>query len=99
MVTDHGDGTVTADVTYTPEDKTITNSYAASGSMTIEASKALAAGSTWPEGGEVEFTLKAETAGAPMPAEADRVRKPTAEGPVSFGEIGLTQADGGKTYT
>ena len=58
-VEDNGDGTLAANVTYDPENATITNSYKAEGSVQLEAAKALE-GVDWPEGKELKLTLTGE---------------------------------------
>ena len=94
-VTDNGDGTLATKITYNPEDKTITNTYVAEGSVILEAQKAIA-GAAWPEGKELTFTLAGNN-GAPMPAAATKTIK--AAGPVTFDTITYSEADAGKTYT
>ncbi len=55
-VVDNGDGSVTANVTYTQND-TITNTYSANGSIVLEATKELT-GRDWMENEQYTFTLK-----------------------------------------
>ncbi|MBR5995536.1 MAG: Cna B-type domain-containing protein, partial [Eubacteriaceae bacterium] len=95
VVTDKGDGTLEATVSYSPEDATITNTYKATGSATLEVTKAIS-GAAWPSGKTLTLTL-AGTDSAPMP-ETTSVNL-TAAGSVSFGPIAYTEADAGKTYT
>ena len=96
-VTDNGDGTLNAEVTYDPTDAKFTNTYTASGTATIEATKAIA-GAAWPAGKTITFTL-AGTESAPMPAEGGETVTLTEAGKATFGEITYTEADAGKTYT
>ena len=91
-VTDNGDGTLKTDVTYSPEDKTITNTYAATGSATLKASKLLQ-GRDWMEGESFTFTLK-DPNGTVVDEQAV-----TADGEVTFKTINYTEADAGKIYT
>ncbi|SFX63637.1 FctA domain-containing protein [Olsenella sp. kh2p3] len=93
-VTDNGDGTLSAKATYTPENKTITNTYKATGTIELEATKAIA-GAAWPEGGSVVFTLSGE--GGTLP-ETKTVTL-TEPGKATFDAITYTEADAGKTYT
>ena len=92
-VTDNNDGTLTATPTYSPEDQTITNSYSATGSMKLEAVKAIE-GAAWPNGKTITFTLSGD---GPMPTTVSY--ELTAPGKVTFDQIELTEADAGKTYT
>ena len=91
-VTDNGDGTLKTEVTYSPEDKTITNTYAATGSATLKASKLLQ-GRAWMEGESFTFTLK-----DPNGTVVDE-QTVTADGEVTFKTINYNEADAGKTYT
>ncbi|MDR9824405.1 FctA domain-containing protein, partial [Vibrio sp. FNV 38] len=81
--------------TYDPDDKTITNSYSATGTGTIQAIKAIS-GHDWPEGGTVTFTLSAAD-GVPMPTENVSVELKKA-GTATFGTITYSEA-GTYTYT
>ena len=92
-VTDNGDGTLNTDVSYTPEDATVTNTYTASGTATLKATKAVE-GADWPSGAKVTFTLSGDN--APMPDTTTATL--TGAGAVSFGPIGYTESDAGKTY-
>ncbi|MBQ6662074.1 MAG: VWA domain-containing protein, partial [Firmicutes bacterium] len=96
VLTDDGEGNITGEVTYDPESDTITNTYEASGTATLSASKALT-GRAWQEGEEYTFTLSAVTTGAPMP-ESGTTATYTADGSLDFGTITYSQADAGKTY-
>ena len=91
-VTDKGDGTLGTTVTYSPEDATITNTYAATGSAVIKVDKVLT-GRDWLEGEEYTFTLS----GPDGVIETKTVSEDnlTAE----FSKIAYTEADAGKTYT
>ena len=94
-VTDNKDGTLKTEVTYSPEDATITNTYDASGTATIEATKAIA-GAAWPTGKSIKFTLTGK-GNAPMPTATEKTL--TEAGKASFGPIKYGLADAGKTYT
>jgi len=94
-VTDEGNGTLSTEVTYSPEDATITNTYEAEGETEITVTKALA-GAAWPEGKTLTFTLTG-TGEAPMPETTTATL--TAAGDVTFGPIELDEGDAGKTYT
>ncbi|MBQ6480790.1 MAG: Cna B-type domain-containing protein, partial [Anaerolineaceae bacterium] len=78
---------------------TITNSYNASGTAAISITKALGSGSTWPTGGEVEFTLTRQTEGAPMPTDAngDKVTLNSAT-TGNFGNISYNENHARKQY-
>jgi hypothetical protein len=94
VVTDNGDGTLTADVSYSPEDATITNTYKAEGEAVLEVTKAIA-GAAWPEGETITMTLSGT--GGTLPAE--KTVTLTSGSKATFGAIKYTEADAGKTYT
>ena len=94
-VTDNGDGSLHTDITYSPENATITNTYEAEGEATITVTKAIT-GAAWPSGKTLTFTLTGST-GAPMP-ETTSVTV-SAAGDVSFGPIAYDESDAGQTYT
>lgn len=96
---DNGAGKMSATLTYSPTDYTITNSYKAIGSTSIQVTKKLAVGDTWPENGKVTFTLTPETTGAPMPDDP-KAAEQTLSGPgiATFGPITLQESMAGKTY-
>ncbi len=94
VIANEGDGTLTATVTYSPEDATITNTYEASGEAVLEVTKAIA-GAAWPSRKTLTLTLSGE--GGTLP-ETNTVSL-TAEGKATFGAITYTEADIGKTYT
>ncbi len=93
-VTDNGDGTLGTDVTYSPEDAIITNTYEAEGEAVLEVTKALA-GAAWPEGKTLTLTLSGE--GGTLP-ETKTVTL-TAAGKATFEAITYDESDAGKTYT
>jgi pilin isopeptide linkage protein/LPXTG-motif cell wall-anchored protein len=95
-VTDNGDGTLSTKVSYDPANATFTNTYKASGTATIEATKAIA-GAAWPAGKKITLTL-AGRGNAPMPAEGKETATLTAAGKAAFGEIKYDESDVGKTY-
>ena len=82
-------GTGTADDPFT-----FTNIYRASGSIKLEATKAIA-GAAWPEGGSVVFTLSG-TGGTLPETKTVTLNEP---GKATFDAITYTEADAGKTYT
>ena len=91
-VTDNGDGTLSTNVTYNPEDTVFTNTYRAEGTATIEVSKVLD-GRTL-ENGQFSFTLTDET-GTPVETVQN-----DADGKVSFSTITFNQYEvGTHTYT
>ena len=94
-ISDNGNGTLKVDVEYTPENKTITNTYKAKGEAEIEVTKAIS-GAEWPEGKTITFTLEGSE-GAPMPETA--TTQLSAAGTAAFDKISYTQADIGKSYT
>ena len=96
-VSDNGDGTLKADVTYDPTDAKFTNTYKATGKATLEVEKKLE-GAAWPEDKTLTMTLAGQD-GAPMPAEGGESVELTAADKATFGEIAYTEADAGKTYT
>ena len=89
-VTDNGDGTLKADVTYDKND-TITNTYKAEGSVTLEAAKVLT-GRDWQK--DETFTFQLLDSTGKMLQEKDV----SANGTVTFDAINYTEADSGKTY-
>ena len=89
-VVDNGDGTVTANVTYTQYD-TITNTYSATGSIVLEASKELT-GRDWMENEQYTFALKDSEGKVIDEQIVDE------DETVSFDEISYTKA-GTYTYT
>ena len=89
-VVDNGDGTVTANVTYTQND-TITNTYSASGSVILEATKELT-GRDWMENEQYTFALK-DSEGKVIDEQIVDENET-----VSFDEISYTKA-GTYTYT
>ncbi|MDO4532269.1 MAG: FctA domain-containing protein, partial [Coriobacteriia bacterium] len=93
-VTDNGDGTLSAEVSYDPTNATITNTYEAEGEATIDVIKALQ-GAGWPEGKELTFTLS----GTNVPMPETTTAKLSSVGKASFGPIAYTEADAGKSYT
>ncbi len=91
-VTDNGNGTLKADVTYSPEDATITNTYKAKGSAEIEVTKKLT-GRDWLDGETFTFTLTG-------PNGVNESVEVSENSPVAkFQAISYTQADIDKTYT
>ena len=94
-VTDNGDGTLKTEITYNPENDTITNTYDASGNATINVTKAIT-GAAWPTGKTIKLTL-AGANNAPMPETTTATL--SAAGSASFGPISYGLADAGKTYT
>ena len=95
---DNGDGTLKAStVTYSPEDKTITNEYSTSGEGEVKVTKVLA-GRDWADDDEFTFTLSAAS-GTPMPPKTEvTITKDDAGKTESFGKIKFTKA-GTYTYT
>ncbi len=93
-ITDAGGGKLNVEVVYSPEDKTITNTYKATGEAKLEVTKVVE-GAAWPEGKTLTFTLSGE--GGTLP-EAKTVEL-TAAGTAAFDAISYTEADIGKTYT
>ena len=93
-VTDNGDGTLKTEVTYDPANKTITNTYKATGKAELEVTKAIE-GAAWPAGKKIIFTLAGQGGTLPETKTAEL----TAEGTAKFGAITYTEADAGKTYT
>ena len=99
VVTDNGDGTLKTEVTYSPEDATITNTYKAEGEAVLEVTKALK-GAEWPvdeEGNPKTLTLTLAGEGGKLP-ETKTVEL-TEAGKATFDAITYTEADAGKTYT
>ena len=95
-IEDNGDGTLTVTPTYSPANGRITNTYTASGKITLEAEKVLANGAEWPEGAVLTVTLAGEGE-APMPVTTEATL--TAAGKVTFGPIPYDASDIGQTYT
>ncbi|MCR5845073.1 MAG: Cna B-type domain-containing protein, partial [bacterium] len=93
-VTDNGDGTLSTEVTYSPEDATITNTYEAEGEAIIEVNKAVA-GAAWPAGKTLTLTLSGQ--GGTLPDT--KTVSLTEAGKATFDAIKYTEADAGKTYT
>ncbi len=93
VVTDNGDGTLKTEVTYSPEDDTITNTYEAEGEAVLEATKAIK-GAAWPAGKTLTLTLAGE--GGTLPTS--KTVELTEAGKATFGAITYTEADAGKTY-
>ena len=90
VVTDNGNGTLTATPTYSA-DKTFNNTYTASGEFIPEVTKVLT-GRTL-EADQFEFQLTGTDITETMTA------KNTADGKVTFGKITYDQDDAGKTFT
>ena len=99
-VTDNGDGTlqVTNSANKTPV--IFENTYDATGSTTLAATKTIS-GRDFQNGDEWTFTVAADDASAPMPAQNPVTIDPMsgASAEVDFGSISYTLADVGKTYT
>ena len=90
-VTNNGDGTLAAEVTYSPDNKTITNSYSANGEATLQVTKAIS-GADWPKDDAgnpktLTFTLSG-TGSAPMPTTTTVTL--SAPGTASFPKISYT---------
>ena len=94
VVTDNGDGTLKTEVTYSPEDDTITNVYEAEGTAVLKAIKKIE-GAAWPTGKTLTFTLAGEGGTLPETKTATL----TAPGTATFGAITYDESDVGKTYT
>ena len=94
VVTDNGDGTLATEVTYSPEDATITNTYVATGTAELEAVKVLK-GRDWMDGESFTFTLMDKNGDK---IEEISVTKGNADD-VKFEAITYTEADAGQTYT
>ena len=106
-VADNGDGTMRTNVTYSGGDgtaeeqaasadpKKLVNSYASSGEVTLTAWKTLQNGELGD--GDFDFTLEAETEGAPMPAET--TARNDESGTITFGPIAFTGEEAGQPYT
>ena len=90
-VIDNGDGTLETEVSYENGQK-ITNTYEASGEITLEAEKELV-GRDWLEGESYNFELKDSEGKTVGTVDVDK------NGKVSFDAIKYTEADAGKTYT
>ncbi len=93
VVTDNGDGTLKTEVTYDPTSDTITNTYDATGSVEIKATKELV-GRDWLDGETFTFTLK-DSKGATIESKDVSEANPIAE----FTAINYTEEDAGKTFT
>ncbi|MBR4024461.1 MAG: Cna B-type domain-containing protein, partial [Firmicutes bacterium] len=93
-VTDKGDGTLATEITYSPENDTITNKYDAEGEVELEAIKAIS-GADWPEGKSITFTLAGE--GGTLPET--KTETLTAPGKATFDAITYDESDIGQTYT
>ncbi len=93
-VSDNGDGTLKTEISYDPEDKTITNTYEAAGEAVLEVTKKLE-GAEWPEGKKLTFTLSGEGGTLPETVTATLEEAGTAK----FGAISYTEADIDKEYT
>ena len=91
VVKDNGDGKLTAEVTYSPENATITNTYKAEGEVVLEAIKELT-GREWKAGEKYTFTL--------LGPNGEKIEEKTvdANGKIAFTTIKYTEADAGKTY-
>ena len=96
-VSDNGDGTLKADVSYSrgTDAAAFDNTYAATGSATLSVAKTVN-GEAPADGQEFAFELRAVTEGAPMP-EAD-VATTVGSARASFGRIEFGLADAGRTY-
>ena len=94
LVSDNGDGTLAASVTYEPEDKTITNTYEATGSAILQVTKALE-GAGWPEGKTLTFTFSGTGGTQPITKTVEL----TEEGTATFEKISYDESDMGLTYT
>lgn len=85
----------------TPSEAEFTNTYDASGTAKLEATKAIE-GAAWPEGPDgskkITFTLTGEE-GAPMPPTGSETQTLDTAGSVPFGEIEYGLDDVGQTYT
>jgi pilin isopeptide linkage protein/LPXTG-motif cell wall-anchored protein len=90
-VVDNGDGTLETTVTYSPENAIITNTYKATGSVELEASKELV-GREWADGETVTFTL--------LGPDGSKIEdKAIGEnGTITFTEIEYDESDAGKSY-
>ena len=89
-VTDDGEGKLSTEITYDKND-TITNTYKAEGSVTLEAAKVLT-GRDWQK--DETFTFQLLDSTGKMLQEKDV----SANGTVTFDAIKYTEADSGKTY-
>ncbi|MGI6297892.1 MAG: Spy0128 family protein [Saccharofermentanales bacterium] len=87
-VVDNGDGTLTATPTY-PADVTFNNTYAATGSVSLSASKQLSGRAL--AAGEFSFQLKEG-------ATLIETKSNAADGSIDFAAINYTLADKGATY-
>ena len=93
-VSDNGDGTLSTEVKYSPENATITNTYEAEGEAVIEVDKAIA-GAEWPSGKTLTLTLAGE--GGTLPEK--KTVELTKAGKATFDAITYTESDIDKTYT
>ena len=88
---DDGSGNVTTTVTYSPENKTITNTFGETTEVEVDKVWANADGSsTWPEGVEVTFQLKAD--GEEVPGKTLTLTAAKTSG--KFEKLPKYQADG-----
>ena len=92
-VTDNGDGQLVASVAYDPSTATITNTYKAEGSITLDAVKVLE-GRDWMDGESYTFTLTDKNGEV---VDTQTVTKDNADS-VTFAAIDYTEADAGKTF-
>ena len=90
-VTDNNDGTISTKITY-ENGNTITNTYTASGEITLEAAKELV-GRNWLEGESYNFELK-DSKGKTIDTQTVDENET-----VTFKTIKFTEVDAGKTYT
>ena len=90
-VTDNGNGTLSTEVTYSPKDATITNTYEAKGSIELEAIKVLE-GRDWMDGETFTFTLLDKNGEV---YDTQTVSKDNAAS-VKFKALNYTQDDVGK---
>ena len=102
-VSDDGDDTLAIETSDNANQLNFTNTYTASGSATLSATKTIT-GRNFKQGDEFTFTVTA-AAGTPMPKKDGKevtsvTVKPTegAQAAIDFGTIAYTQEDIGKTY-
>lgn len=101
-VTDNGDGTLATEVSYTPENATITNTYKAEGYIELLAGKKLEVKEPAYNPPDVSgaYTITIAGAdGAPMPATTSFTNADGKGTATSFGAIKYDESDAGKTYT
>lgn len=98
-VADNGDGTMKATATYEDDDAPrIENAYKATGSVTLNLWKTLAARDL--KDGEFTFGLFDERGDAVLDEDGEAITaKNAADGTVAFPSISYDQADAGRTYT